>query len=194
MDFETLKLAIPVYAGTRPYQTIPFQWSLHIRDSDGGLRHSSFLDGDPGDPRERFITSLLEAIPSRGTIVAYSGYEKTVMKELAQALPQYEGRLLALCERVIDLLELIRSNYYHPEFHGRFSIKSVVPALVPDLAYDDLEIPEGLSAAAAYARLIAGDAPQSDRAKISESLLAYCERDTEAMVRVYEVLLAESGG
>ena len=194
LDFETLKLAIPVYAGTRPYQTIPFQWSLHIRDSDGGLRHISFLDDDPGDPRERFITSLLEAIPSRGTIVAYSGYEKTVTKELAQAFPQYEERLLALCERVVDLLALIRNNYYHPEFHGSFSIKSAIPALVPDLAYDDLEIPEGLSAAAAYARLIAGDAPQSDRAKISGALLAYCERDTEAMVRVFEVLLAESCG
>ena len=119
---------------------------------------------------------------------------KTVMEELAQAFPQYEGWLLALCDRVVDLLALIRSNYYHPEFHGSFSIKSVITALVPDLAYDDLEIPEGLAAAAAYARLIAGNAPQSDRAKFSEALLAYCERDTEAMVRVYEVLLAESGG
>ena len=194
LDFETLKLAIPVYGGTRPYQTIPFQWSLHIRDSDGGLRHSSFLDGGPGDPRERFITSLLEAIPSHGTIVAYSSYEKTVMKELARAFPQYESRLLALCERVVDLLALIRSDYYHPEFHGSFSIKSVIPALFPDLAYDDLEIPEGLAAAAAYARLMDDDTPQSGRAKISEALLAYCERDTEAMVRVFEVLLAESGG
>ena len=99
------------------------------------------------------------------------------MKELAQAFPQYEGRLLALCERVVDLLALIRSNYYHPEFHGSFSIKSVIPALVPDLAYDDLVIPEGLAAAAAYARLMDDDTPQSDRAKISEALLAYCERD-----------------
>ena len=194
LDFETLNPAVPVYAGTRPYQTIPFQWSLHVRDSDGGLRHSSFLDGGPGDPRERFITSLLEDIPSLGTIVAYSSYEKTVMRELAQAFPQYEGRLLALCERVVDLLALIRSNYYHPEFHGSFSIKSVIPALVPDLAYDDLEIPEGLAAAAAYARLRDDDTPQSDRARISEALLAYCERDTEAMVRVFEVLLAEYGG
>ena len=121
-------------------------------------------------------------------------YEETVMKGLAQAFPQYESHLLALCVRIIDLLQLIRSNYYHPDFHGSFSIKSVLPAVVPDLAYDDLEIPQGLAAAASYARLIVGDTPQSDGAKIREALLTYCERDTEAMVRVFETLLAESGG
>ena len=194
LDFETLNPAIPIYVGTSPYQTIPFQWSLHVRDSDGGLRHSSFLDDGPGDPRERFVASLLAAIPPQGTIVAYSSYEETVMKGLAQAFPQYESHLLALCERIIDLLQLIRSNYYHPDFHGSFSIKSVLPAVVPDLAYDDLEIPQGLAAAASYARLIVGDTPQSDGAKIREALLTYCERDTEAMVRVFETLLAESGG
>ena len=193
LDFETLSPAVPIYVGTRPYQTIPFQWSLHVRDSNGGLRHSSFLDDGSGDPRERFITGLLAAIPSQGPIVTYSSYEETVMKGLAQEFPQYESRLLALCERVVDLLRLIRGNYYHPEFHGSFSIKSVLPALVPGLAYDDLEIPEGLAATAAYARLIAGGTPQSDGAKIREALLAYCERDTEAMVRVFEALLVESG-
>ena len=194
VDFETINPAIPIYVGTRPYQTIPFQWSLHVRDSDEGLRHSSFLDDGPGDPRERFVASLLEAVPSEGTIVAYSSYEETVMRGLAQAFPQYESRLLALCGRIIDLLQVIRGDYYHPDFHGSFSIKSVLPALVPDLAYDDLEIPEGLVAAAAFARLIAGDTPESDKTEIREALLAYCKRDTEAMARVFEALLAESGG
>ena len=192
LDFETLIPAVPMYVGTRPYQTIPFQWSLHVRDTDGSLGHSSFLDDGPGDPRERFITSLLEAIPSHGTIVAYSGYEERVMKELAREFPRYETPLLALCGRVVDLLRLTRESYYHPQFHGSFSIKSVLPALVPDLAYDDLEIPEGLAATAAYARLVTRDMPRSEEAKIRESLLAYCERDTEAMVRIYEALLIES--
>ena len=97
------------------------------------------------------------------------------------------------CERFVDLLRLIRGSYYHPDFHGSFSIKSVLPALVPDLAYEDLEIPEGLAAPAAYARLIAGGTPHPDEAKIMKSLLAYRERDTEAMFRIYEALLAESG-
>ena len=194
LDFEALSPAIPIYAGARPYQTIPFQWSLHVRDSNGQLRHSSFLDDGPGDPRERFAASLLAAIHPRGAIITYSSYEETVMKDLAQVFPEYESRLLAVCERIVDLLRLIRDNYYHPDFHGSFSIKSVLPALVPDLSYDDLEIAEGQGAAAAYAGLIAGDTPPSEGAKIREALLAYCARDTEAMVRVYEALVAESGG
>ncbi len=194
LDFETLVPAVPMYAGTRPYQAIPFQWSMHVLDSDGGLRHRSFLDDGAGDPRERFVVGLLEAVPSHGSIVVYSGYEERVLKELAQEFPSYESPLLALCDRAIDLLRIIRGSYYHPGFHGSFSIKSALPALVPNLAYDDLEIPEGLAATAAYARLIAGEAPQDEEAKIREALLAYCTRDTEAMVRIYERLLGESGG
>ena len=97
-----------------------------------------------------------------------------------------------MCERVIDLLQIIRGNYYHPEFHGSFSIKSVLPALVPDMSYADLDVPDGMAAAAAYARLVTGDAPEPEKAAIREALLAYCERDTLATVRVYEALLAEA--
>ena len=193
LDFETLSLAVPIYAGTRPYQTIPFQWSLHVRDADGGLSHSAFLDDGAGDPRERFITALLDALPAEGSVVAYSGYETRILKELAEAFPQYADRLLALCERVVDLLRVVRDGYYHPRFHGSFSIKTVLPALVPDLSYGDLDVPEGMAASAAYARLITGDTPDSEKAATREALLAYCARDTEAMVRVYDALLAAAG-
>ncbi len=193
LDFETLGPAVPIFAGTRPYETIPFQWSLHVMDSAGGLSHSWFLHDSPEDPREHLITSLLDAVPYTGTLLAYSNYEATVMKALAEAFPQHEARLLALCDRVVDLLQIIRRHYYHPEFHGSFSIKAVLPALVPDLAYDDLEIPDGLAASASYAQLIAEDIPQSDRDRMWDALLAYCKRDTEAMVRVFEALVAESG-
>ena len=192
LDFETMSLAVPMYPGTRPYQSIPFQWSLHVLDEVGGLRHSAFLDEGSGDPRERFIIGLLGALPSQGSIVVYSSYETTVLRGLAQAFPQYRGPLLALCDRVVDLLRLIRENYYHPGFHGSFSIKSVLPALVPDLSYADLEVPDGMVASATYARLISRDAPEPERASLRESLLAYCKRDTEAMVRVYQALLAEA--
>ena len=191
LDFETLSPAVPLYPGTRPYQPIPFQWSLHVRDPDGGLTHNSFLDDGPGDPRERFVIRLLDAVPSEGSVVAYSSYEVGVITRLAQSYPQYEDRLLDLCGRVIDLLQLIRGNYYHPGFHGSFSLKSVVPTLIPELAYDDLDIPEGLTAAAAYAGLVAGNAPDSDRRATREALLAYCARDTKTMVRLYEALAAQ---
>ena len=164
MDFETVSPAIPIYAGTRPYQAVPFQWSLHIRDSSRQLRHDSFLNGGSDDPSERFVISLLEAVPPEGAIITYSNYEKTMMRGLAKSLPQYENRLLALCDRVVDLHKLIKANYYHPEFHGSYSLKSVLPALVPTLGYADLGIPDGLAAAASYTRMIAGDTPESERA------------------------------
>ena len=194
LDFETASPAIPVYPGTRSYQRIPFQWSLHVLDSSGRLRHDSFLNKDAEDPRERFIAGLLEAVPPEGAIIVYSSYEQTTLNQLAQAFPQYESRLSALCDRMVDLLKLIRDNYYHPEFNGSYSIKSVLPALVPTLSYADLEIPDGAIAAASYTRMVASDTPEWEKAAIGEALLAYCQRDTEAMVRVYDALLAEAGG
>jgi hypothetical protein len=192
LDFETFSPAIPTYVGTRPYQVIPFQWSLHIRDSSGQLNHKSFLNHDAEDPREHFVTSLLGAIPSKGTVVVYSGYEQAVMKQLAEALPQYGDDLLDLCGRTFDIWKLVRECYYHPEFHGSYSIKSVLPALDPSLSYSDLGIQDGSTAAVAYAHLIGSDTALSDKSKTKEELLAYCRRDTEAMVRVFEVLLIES--
>ena len=94
-----------------------------------------------------------------------------------------------MSERVFDLLQPTRAEYYHPGFHGSFSMKSVTPALVPELAYDDLEIQEGIAASASYAQLTADDVPSADRDRIREALLAYCARDTEAMVRVFEALV-----
>ena len=194
LDFETVNPAIPMYIGTRPYQPIPFQWSLHVRDSSGRSRHDSFLNADAEDPRERFVSSLLRAIPSRGSIVTYSPYERTILNRLAQGFPKYRDRLLALCDRIVDLLRLIRENYYHPDFGGSYSLKSVAPALIPSLDYTDLEIPEGMAAAASYARMTASDTPESEKARISYALLAYCQRDTEAMLQIYDALLAEADG
>lgn len=194
LDFETFSPALPAYVGTRPYQVIPFQWSLHVRDSSGQLRHESFLNEDSEDPRPAFVTSLLDAVPPLGSIVVYSGYEQTIMKQLAVGLPEFAERLLALCGRTFDLLKLVRENYYHPEFHGSYSIKSVLPALVPDMSYGDLEMQHGSMAGIAFVRMIAPDTPIPERAKTKEALLAYCQRDTEAMVRVLDVLLAESSG
>ena len=194
LDFETFNPAIPAYIGTRPYQIIPFQWSLHVRDSSDLLSHESFLNDDAEDPRERFITSLLSAIPTEGKIIVYSGYEQTVMKQLIDSFPEYADRLQELCDRTFDLLKLIRECYYHPDFHGSYSIKAVLPALVPGLSYADLGIHDGSTAALSYALMIANDTPSSDKVTTEENLLAYCQRDTEAMVRIFEVLLAESSG
>ena len=192
LDFETINPAIPLYRGTRPYQVVPFQWSLHILDLSGNSTHESFLNDDDDDPRERFIISLLQAIPLEGSIVTYSPYEKTVLRNLTLAFPHHSNRLQSLCDRMVDLLKLIRENYYHSDFDGSYSLKSVAPTLVPDLDYTDMEIQDGAVASTAYMRMIATDTPESERAEIREALLAYCARDTEAMVGVYEALLDEA--
>ena len=194
LDFETVNPAIPLYAGTKPYQAIPFQWSMHILESPGEIRHEAFLNEDAHDPRGRFCASLLEAIPAEGSVVAYSSFEAARMRELSGVYPKYREGLLALCDRTVDLLNLIRANYYHPGFHGSYSLKSVLPALAPDLGYADLEIPEGMSASISYARMIDSDTPDSERSAIRRALLEYCKRDTEAMVRVHRALRDAAGG
>lgn len=191
LDFETVMPTVPIYVGTRPFQVFPFQWSLHVRDAQGNLEHREFLNPDMADPRERFVSSLLDALPAEGDILAYSGYEGRILRELAEAFPAHRDRLLALIGRIVDLLALVREGYYHPEFHGSFSLKSVLPALVPEFGYGDLQIRDGQAATAAYLRMVAHETPDGGRAELHESLLDYCRRDTEAMIRIYDALLSE---
>ena len=192
LDFETLSPAVPIFPGTRPYQAIPFQWSLHVRAFDGSLVHKYFLDDGVGDPRKRFMESLLESVPPVGPVVTYSSYEVTVLKRLAEEMAPYRSLLLELRGRIVDLLPIVRSSYYHAKFRGSFSIKSVASALVPALDYNDLEIQDGTSAAAKYEQLVREKVDEPEAAQIREALLAYCSRDTEAMVHVYEALLTEA--
>jgi len=188
LDFETFNQALPVYSGTRPYQVIPFQWSLHIRDRGGGLRHHSFLTDGDGDPREAFAASLLDAVESEGTIVTYSSYEQTVIRKLADDLPGYAERLLVLNMRILDILEVLRAYYYHPDFHGSYSLKVVLPVLVPDAGYHDLDIQEGTQASLAFAQIVAPETGEREKERLRDVLLSYCQRDTEAMVWIFDAL------
>jgi len=189
LDFETFGSALPLYIGTRPYQLVPFQWSNHTIIGNGELGHQEFLYDGFDDPREPFAKSLLEALGSSGPIVVYTGYEAMCIRELAMVLPDLHDALMVLAEtRLVDLHKLIRDNCYHPEFHGSFSIKSVLPALVPDLDYSDLEVSDGMQAQAAYMDMVQQETPAHRKSQLRRSLLAYCKRDTEAEVRLFEVL------
>lgn len=188
LDFETFNPALPVYPGTRPYQAIPFQWSLHVQDSQGNLHHDSFLHTGTGDPRDAFSATLTEAIGPVGTIVVYSNFEQTRVKELAAACPRYSDQLLSLGDRFFDLLNVVREHYYHPGFHGSYSMKNVLPALVPELDYEDLGIQDGSTASAAFTRIIDPATDDAERVRIRGELVDYCQRDTEGMVRIFEVL------
>ncbi len=186
LDFETFNPALPLYKGTRPYQVIPFQWSLHTLDSDGTLRHREFLHDGASDPRRAFLESLVSALGDSGPILVYSGFEASRLRELAFLYPEFSQQISAILNgRIVDLLQLVRAYCYHPGFHGSFSIKAVLPALVPHLGYEDLAINDGTLAAMAYAEMVKPDTAPRRRAEIRRNLLAYCERDTLAEVELF---------
>lgn len=188
LDFETFNPALPLYIGTSPYKVIPFQWSNHILSEDGSISHEEFLHDGFNDPRVGFARTLLQTLGNKGSVVVYSSFEASRIKELMQVLPHLSDDLHELLDRIVDLLKLVRVHCYHPEFHGSFSIKSVLPALVPDLDYSDLEINDGGLASVAYAEIVDPDTKQERRDHLRKCLLDYCERDTEAEVRLYQTL------
>ncbi|HYQ96498.1 MAG TPA: DUF2779 domain-containing protein [Candidatus Eisenbacteria bacterium] len=193
LDFETCNPALPRFIGTRPFQQVPFQWSDHVLLPDGSLEHRGYLHVEETDPREPWVESLVESLGDEGPIVVYSGFEERIIRLVAEDLREWRQDLLAIVEsRMVDLLELIRSHYYHPEFRGSFSIKDVLPALIEDLDYDDLEIREGGQAAIAFVQMIDAGTPAHRKTELQDALRAYCRRDTEAMVRLF-MKLREDG-
>ncbi len=188
LDFETFMPAIPKLAGTRPYQTIPTQWSNHIQAQDGAVRHDDFLCMEAKDPREELAVALLDSLGQEGSICVYSGYERSILEGLAEALPGLRRELRHLVSRLWDLLPVIRDSYYHPAFNGSYSIKAVLPALVPGLGYGELEIQEGGAAAQLYDRMVFHEGDWVEKIRIREALLKYCERDTLAMVEIRKAL------
>ena len=191
LDFETFSPAIPRYAGTRCYDAIPFQFSMHTEDADGNLTHRDFLWTGEGDPRRPLAEALLEAAGESGVVCVYSSFERSVIRALSKALPDLSPELDALVERLWDLLKVVEAHYYHPDLHGSFSIKEVLPVLAPEMGYDDLSIADGLEASAAYEASLDLD-DEDERARIHESLRAYCGRDTLAMVAVRRALAAKA--
>ena len=191
LDFETINPAVPVWPGCRPYELVPAQFSCHVAKA-GGMEHREWLAEGPLDPREELARALIGACAGAATVLAYySPFEKMCIEGLAEALPHLRKELKELAGRLRDLLPIVRDHVYHPEFGGSFSLKSVLPALV-GLGYDDLEIREGGTASAALEALILDGAAlgQKGRKALRRDLLRYCERDTLAMVRLHERLIA----
>jgi hypothetical protein len=194
LDFETVAPAIPRYPGTRTYHSIPFQWSDHILHSDGTLEHREYLSDEDKDPREEFAHSLVKALDGGGSIFSYTLYEKRVIEELAERLPTIRGRLRATFGRFKDLHSLVKKHFYHARFYGSFSLKSVLPALVPEMNYEDLAIQEGNQASLEYLRMVDSSTPQGEKQRIEKALRRYCSQDTIAMVKIREALLSRFEG
>jgi hypothetical protein len=192
LDFETYAPAIPQFVGTHPYDAIPFQFSVHIEREDGAIEHLEYLHEQDGDPRRPFAERLIDALGSSGSICVYTGYEARVISELTAVLPDLADQLEALLDRLWDLHRIVKNHYYHPGFHGSSSIKKVLPVLVPELAYDALDIQDGQTAAVMYAKAL--DNPSREaRHEVFAALKAYCGLDTLAMLRLREALREIAG-
>jgi predicted RecB family nuclease len=190
MDFETINPAIPRFLGMHPYDHLPFQWSVHIQREPGATpEHFEFLSADSNDPRTAFIASLCGALGGSGSIVVYNEqFESQRLWELAGWLPEYTQRIRDIQSRLWDLLPVVRNHVYHPAFGGSFSLKAVLPALVPEMTYDGMEVPNGRAAGLAWETMISGGIGEAERQSKRQALLDYCGQDTLALVRLLEAL------
>ncbi len=193
LDFETVQPVIPRYVGTKPYQQIPVQYSLHIlREADAAPEHREFLGRSEEDPRRALAERLVADIPADVCVLAYNkAFECSRLKELAEAFPDLSDHLLKIRDNIKDLLDPFQKGYYYNrDMGGSFSIKSVLPALYPDdpaLNYHNLEgVHNGSEAMELFPKL--KDMPADERAEAERNLLKYCELDTFALVKVFEEL------
>lgn len=203
LDFETVGRALPVWNGLGPWRQTAAQFSYHERGPGGTVSHAEYLaegpdnPGDPpDDPREPIARAMLDATANADLVVIYTAFEGARIKELADHLPHLAERLLALKAKLWDLNPVVANNVYHPDFGGSFSLKHILKPLVHDLDYSDLIIVDGMTASVEIARLlfVSGRIPKHERDKTRRDLLAYCERDTFATVRLVDRLatLAQS--
>ncbi len=183
-DFEAISLALPAWEGRRPYEQVPFQWSVHIESEPGQLSHKAFLDLTGADPAESCARSLIRALGREGPVLVYhASYEATRLKELAARFPSMAKALLAIVERLVDLELWVREYYYHPGMAGSYSIKKVLPCLAPELSYDQLEgVRNGVDAQLSYLSAVSGGFDKERFIDTRKNLLAYCSQDTWSMV------------
>jgi len=187
LDFETINFAIPIWKGTRPYQQIPFQFSLHRLSRSGKLEHEAFLDLSGNDPSPALAEAVVAACGETGPVYAYNAkFEAGCLNGLAERCTKLRRPLLAIVDRLVDLLPIAQDHYYHPAQEGSWSIKSVLPTIAPDLDHALLEgVKDGGMAMEAYGEAIAPGTAVERREAIRRELLDYCRLDTYGLVRLW---------
>lgn len=193
LDFETVQTAIPIFDGCRPYEQVPALFSCHIINADSTVTHHEYLAEGTDDPRPALAAALLTACRGSTVVGAYNAsFERSVLRHLAAYVPEHASALTAMEASMVDVLPLVRDYVYHPGFNGSFSLKAVVPALVPDMEYQPSAVMDGELASIYLTRLfLEPDRLKSDeRIRLRDSLLRYCANDTLGVVRVIEALEA----
>jgi len=191
LDYETYPPAIPLFKGFKPYQQIPFQFSLHILENpDAELEHFEYLHTENADPSKSVIVKLKEFIGSKGSVIVWSKrFEKSINAQLAERHPEDATYLGDINDRIYDLMEIFQKQLYvHPGFKGKVSIKKVLPVLAPALSYKDLEIKEGGAAMEAWYEMVFGEKTTDEQQTIATNLLTYCCLDTYAMYVIWKEL------
>lgn len=189
LDFETLKTAIPLWPNVAPHEQVVTQYSVHVCDSIGKVRHHrEYLADGQADRRRELAERLLVDTDGKGSIVVYhASFEKTVIADLAERFADLRKPLRAVLDRVFDLEQVFTKAYYHPAFRGSSSIKVVLPTMIPNMGYDGFEVGDGDAAIAAFAKLASGTCGTNEAQSLRKALLEYCCQDTLAMVRLHEV-------
>jgi CRISPR/Cas system-associated exonuclease Cas4 (RecB family) len=194
LDFESIAFVIPRWIGTRPWQQVPFQFSLHIEHENGELEHREFLSLSGEDPRRACAEALVGALPPAGAIVTYSAsFERSRVKELAELFPDLKDALLGIADRIVDLLPVTKKHWYHRDQRGSWSIKYVLPTITSEAGYEALEVADGTAAQIAYLEAIRVECTPSRRAQLDGNLRAYCALDTRAMVKLLHHLVSNQG-
>lgn len=194
LDFETMQIAVPQFDGTKPYEQIPFQYSLHIVErEDGEAEHREFLAESGIDPRRALAEKLCEEMPQNACTLAYhAGTERGIIEKLAEKFPDLSVRLLNIANGIVDLLPVFQKGYYYKrEMGGSFSVKSVLPAVFPELDYHNLDgVQNGTEAMDIFPQI--ASMPPEEAQKVRKQLLEYCKRDTLAMVKLWQELIRVS--
>jgi hypothetical protein len=190
LDFETIAFAVPIWKGTRPYEQIPFQFSVHRLGRRGGVEHRPFLDLTGDDPSRALAQELIAACDGTGPIFVYNAsFESACIAGLAARLPRLRRELEALRARLVDLYPVVRRHFYHPSQQGSWSMKAVLPAMVEGLDYANLDgVADGGMAAEAYSEAIAAETSVERKAQLRDELLTYCKLDTYGLLRIWQTL------
>ncbi len=190
IDYESYNPAIPMYDGYKPFDQMPFQWSLHIQQQGRELEHFEFIETSQIDPIPNFLTELQKHIGKEGSLIVWNkSFEGTQNKRMAEIHPQFADFCLNMNERIYDLMDIFQKQWYaDPKLKGSYSIKNVLPLFAPDFSYNELEIGEGATAMTSWFEMVYENAETSKKETIKENLLRYCEMDTMAMLKIYTIL------
>ena len=194
LDFETIGPAVPLFAGTRPYEALPFQFSCHVVQADGRTEHRGFLDLHGTDPSRGCAEALLLALDDTGPVLVYTGYEQKVIAGLAARFPDLRARLEAVGKRLVDLHPVTHRHFYHPDMHGSWSLKKILPVVAPDLSYTEGELQDGNAASAAWFEARRPETTAERRSVLASELTRYCALDTEGLLRLSRFLSAKGTG